>query len=433
MIYIMNKEDIVVVGTFIKNKTKFACFDNGSSIKVQIVNDLDSFDFTKFKKSIVGKIITIGTNLKDVVYDYNVTLVIWLNKREFEVHYDFRIKRFVDKICHSITFSSEEVDVFAQNRSFLDVVYESLQTKQLDFNNQNISTSFIIDKHKYTLAVYTSLMPPIDMTHNVSFSSFLTISSNEEIHTEEIITLFKLVKNVFAFLSCRGNINIKEAHLDESFTNDEVYRRPYGELYFSRGSKFHEFKGYSNNPMVKSNSIGKYMNNIFNGIVEKTIVCDYIPNDTDSLSSVFINTTSWFQSFFRTFASGHDEYFIEGMNVKIFKNNKKVRVSFGEMIDTLWIDSKEYTSQAIEENLYNSIFLNYDEYKRNFSRRIVKIRNDFCHGYVDFANSDYKYFILDLTNLQILLYGSIFKFIGVNQSDCCRALRQLFLNLDIDL
>ena len=428
----MKKKDFTVSGYFKRNKSKFACFDDGHLINAQIIEKPDSFDFINFKKNIIGKVLSISTNFKEVQYDYNVTFVRWLNKHEIEIYYNFRIKKYKNARCHSITFNSEEIDVFGQNKVFLNLMYDSIQTKELNLDEQNINIEFKFDHKKYHLSLYTSLKEPIEMTHNVSFSTFLNISSNEEIETNTVIKLFKLVRDVFSFLTFRKNININKAELKDKFDPLGAYTKPYGELYRSTGLKNHEYKSYPDNPMIKCNSIGKMLEKIFEAVSDKVIQCDYIPNDTDSAGSIFVNVTAWLQSFFRIYVSNNEKYDVKKINVLFLGGNKQKRVCFADMIETLLKESKDWVEEVIQESLDSYLFFgDKEEYKQNFITRIVNIRNDFCHGSVDYENKNYKFFLLDLLNLEILLYGSILKYIGVGNEECHQALRQLFLNLDI--
>lgn len=415
------KENTFVSGYFIKSKTSFACFDDGFKIQAQIVRQNKEYSFTKFKKSIIGKLLTLSTSLDDVLYDYKIQSIRWVDNNNLEIYYDYRIKRFKNKGCFSIIFSSKDIDVFGQNNDFLESVCDSLSTKKLDLTKHEFVTEFDFLGRKYSLEINNTLLVPAEMTWNVSFSTFVTISSNEQIDSNTIFELSKLIKKTISFLSYRNNVDFDSIDLFEKLNSSESSSSLYGELYLPSKTPNHMFGNYASNRMMKSNSVGSYISQIIEYIANGTISCVYIPNDTDSYNSVFINTTAWLQYFFRELAKKDSTYKVEGINVK--KNG--VKVSFGRMIDTLREYSKDYFEKIVSNKLYLlPFFYNIDEFKTNFRKRIVKMRNDFCHGSVNY--NDYKWFKLDLAILQIILYASILKYIGVDKENGDKALMQLF-------
>lgn len=418
------KENASVSGYFIKSKTRFVCFDDGFKIQVQIARQSKEYSFSKFKKSIIGKLLTLSTCQNNIFYDYKIRLVRWLDNRNLEIYYDYRIKRIKNKQCYSILFGSNDIDIFGQNNDFLNSVYESFATKKLDLTEHELSTEFEFLGKKYSLKINNNLLAPIEMSCNVSFSTFVVITSNEPIDANTIFELFKLLKKTISFLAYRKNINFDFVDLFERFESLEATNSLCGEFYFPSKIINHVFENYALNRMMKSNSVGSYMKQIIEEVGNNTISCDYIPNDTDSYNSIFINTTAWVQSFFREYAKKDANYKVSKINVKINGN----KVSFGKMIDTLKEYSKGYYNSAINSKLvFFSFFNDINGFMSHFTKRIVEIRNDLCHGSVNYEN--YKYFKLDLNILQIILYASILKFTGIDKEKCDKALMQLFEDL----
>lgn len=417
------KENASVSGYFIKSKTRFACFDDGFKIQAQIVRQNKEYSFQKFKKTIIGKLLTLSTSLDETFYDYKIRSIRWVDNNNLEIYYDYRIKKFKNKGCYSILFSSKDIDVFGQNNEFLKSVCDSFGTKKLDLTKHELATEFDFLGRKYFLEINNTLPVPAEMPYRVSFSTFVTVSSNEQIDSDSIFELFKLIKKTISFLAYRSNVDFDFIDLFEKLNSSESLSSVYGDLYLPLKTPNHIFENYVFNKMMKSDSVGSYMNLIIEHIANGTISCDYIPNDSDSYSSVFINTTAWLQCFFREFAKNNPIYKVEGINVK--ENGNKV--SFGNMIDTLVEYSKDYSENIISSKLsLFSFFNNIDEFKTGFTKRIVKMRNDFCHGSVNYGS--YKWFKVDLAILQIILYASILKYIGVDKENGDKALMQLFGN-----
>lgn len=416
-------ENMPIVGYFIKYKTHFVCLDDGYKIEVQIIHQSKEYDFPILKKSLIGKVLIMSTSLNEVFYDYKVVSVRWLNDQNIEIYYDFRIKRFKGKECYLIQFSSKDIDTFGQNDAFLKSVYKSLTTKKLDLTKHDLTTTFEFLGRNYSLEICSGCLAPTEMSYNVSFSTFITIGSNDPIDINTIFELFKLIKKMISFLTYRGNIDFNFVDLYEKNNSIGTSNFLYGELHFSSKKPKHIFGNYVCNRMIKSDSVGSYMTQVIEMIGNGTISCEYIPNDSDSYNCVFINTTAWFQSFFREYARKESEYKVTGINVE--KNGK--RITFKEMINILKDYSKEYSEKAITSKLnFFSFFNDINEFKIHFADRIVKVRNDFCHGSVNYKK--YKYFYLDLSILQITLYASILKFIGLDKENCNKALMQLFIS-----
>lgn len=417
----MNKNTFVV-GYFVKNKTRFTCFDDGCKIQVQIARQSKEYSFQKLMKSIIGKLLTMSTSSNEVFYDYNVVSARWLDNINFEIYYDFRIKRLKGRKCHFIQFGSKDIDVFGQNHDFLNSVIELFKAEKSSLTKHELAINFEFLGNNYSLKIYNGLLAPIEMSHNISFSTFITIGSRNSIDTSTVLELFKLIKKTISFLVYRKNINFDFVDLYEKYESEETLNSLYGELYYSAKMTNHIFGNYSSNQMIKSNSVGSYLKQIIEAIANGTISCDYIPNETDSYNSIFINTTAWLQSFFREYAKKDSKYKVLKTGVRIGKK----RVEFGTMIDTLKDYSKEYSEKTIASQLsYFSLFNDTHKFENDFTKQIVKIRNDLCHGSVNYEK--YKYVKLYLTILQVILYASILKFIGVDKEKADKALEQLFL------
>lgn len=427
-----------ITGHFKKYLCSFASYDDGQKLVVQIIKTHKNYTFRKFKDNIrKNPFITVQTSFKSSSYDYHIYDIRSLGD-EFELYYDYRIEHYSDRKCFSIDFYSKDIDVFGQNRAFLDSFMAGIKNCNFELEKTNYNRDLIILNKKYKFSLINSILTPMHMKHNVSFCSLIRISSEEEISIENIIKIYEWMLVFLQFCSFRKNVKFDYIDLlDNCQPELSDYELPFGELYVPYNSIDHEFKNYSNNPMIKVDSIIDVISPLFDFISQKKISGIYIPNDTDSFNSNFVNATSWLQNFFRIWALSNNQFVVKNINVedtmsKTKKGQNSV-VTFAKMIDFLFDYSRNYFLDAYDEAIgFFKFFNNMQEYQASFSTRIKEMRNDLCHGHVDYNSNYYRYARLDLKILNMVIYASILKYIGISKENCNKALNQLFNNKDLN-
>ncbi len=431
----VKKDELITYGFFSFADIQFFVRDNGEVIAVRAADENTNLPFGELREALENNTLTISTDFKWLIYVYGIRKVEFINKNEVRLTYTFRIKTYTKRHCTSIIFSSRDIDVFGQNDTFVEEICKSIEGDKVKLSSGDINADFAYRGKKYTLSVYNGLSGSKEIKHNISFSTFIKVRSIESIQPKEAFEIFKLIRSTISFLAYRANIDFDYISLA-----DEIERQnsaECGEMYIPSNVQDHLFKNYPSNPMIKSDSIKDKIANIIEAIDAGIICCTYVPCDSDSLTSEFISAAAWSQMFFRQFAEHNAEYVQSGRDFyyanKFGKNAKQKKVCFLDMLLDLNNGTGSIASSVIQAN-YESfgIFEDWNECVLNghiekSMRRIVDIRNDFCHGRVDFSKESYNFFLLDLANLKVILYGSILKYIGIDGDDAKKALSQLFI------
>lgn len=426
----MNKST-EIIGYFTQSYTKYVCYDDDRKIIVQTTEDISANDFMKLKKSLLNKQLTIKNESGDLSYDYMVERIMPLDNNSFEIYYKYRILRINNRDCHNIIFNSSDIDIFGQNRTLFNEIYQSITTKVFNIPSLSFSGSFNYRSKEYTIKIANNLPIPAEMKTRISLMTLLSIGSENPMDNNTIFDFFKIVRRFLSFLTYRKNIDFNFIELQ-----DQTGMLA-GELYVPQCKSNHVFNNYPDNQMIKNDAVGQNLSKLISAIANEVIHCDHIPNESDSDYSTFINTAAWLEDYFREFAKDtNDKYIIEDDTVKHAvrgqgaKYHKKV--TFQETIAALREDSEEYCSATIDQYL-SAYFISettLKNYKSGFTTRIKEIRNDFCHGKGKYSKEYFDFFEIDLKVFQIILYASILKHIGFDKESTEKALHQLFLCQD---
>ncbi|HRF70712.1 MAG TPA: hypothetical protein PKV66_04710, partial [Candidatus Pelethenecus sp.] len=350
--FTQNKE---VLGNFRKFGAKFSSYDDGKKLTVQINSKSYKYTFDKLKNYYLQKkIITVSSTLNIHMFDYHIVSFYYLNENSFEIYYDYRIEKFSGNKCYSIRINSKDIDVFSQNSSFLNNFISGLKNKNFDISKDDHEVSFEINHSKYKLSIFNSIFAPGFMECNVSFKSFLVVSSEKELDFLELIKLFNYIKTLIAFCTHRKNIDFDYVELFDKY-NPELadVELPFGEMYVPYFDHVHTFNNYNENPMIRIDSLVNIIGNLFDAIDKSVFDTIYIPNETDSFNSNFVNSTAWLQSFFRVWAAQNTRFKVKKINVEDTqiknKSGNNSIVSFQSMIDFLMDYCKDYMADAFDK------------------------------------------------------------------------------------
>lgn len=428
------KENAFVSGYFIKCKTSFACFDDGFKIQAQIVRQNKEYSFTKFKKSIIGKLLTLSTSLDDVLYDYKIQSIRWVDNNNLEIYYDYRIKRFKNKGCFSIIFSSKDIDVFGQNNDFLESVCDSLSTKKLDLTKHEFVTGFDFLGRKYSLEINNTLLVPAEMTWNVSFSTFVTISSNANVFINKGIVINdsycmflkgliyyenednngeeQIDKAIEWFVKAsNANLEMASFYLGKIYSNnDKYFDREKALYYFGKAGEL----ANSCKPLIESLSLGnnlskedrflKYIDNIIEAKVDVKTYPEIAEND---LKKDFGNYWNKLSDFTKNVLVTGITIFMTFKNIDSNSNsnsNSSIKLDYSPVIISI--------SRGLEKELRNVFFDKFKKYliKTNANPYDFRRLRDFTYidksGNYQFTDNN-KWFTLGKLKFMVNEYSRI--------------------------
>ena len=423
-------------GHFKKYGCNFTTYDDGKVLKIQKANKSSDFSFEKFKKYIKNNIkLTVNSSKGLVFVDYFCVSIEWINESEYQLYYSFRIERFKGRECYSITFNSPDIDVFGQHRDFVNDVCYGFDSGTVKTNHIKHVTNFKYNGKVYDIVIENSFFSPQYMKTNLHFSTFFEVSSDNALTNDEIIKIVKWIKTFISFCTNRKNVDIPYIELEDKKIGEE-YPLCYGELYIPVFSNQHIYADYNSNRMIKLNSISRYVGEFFSAITSGTISDLFISNETDSFNAKFVNTTARIQQLFRELIKNDSRFEIKDTNIYdksvLGKRGKPTKVTLNFMISYLENYSElDYDELFQEELCYPSFFSIFDEYKEHHIDKIVKFRNDLCHGKQDEKREKQIYYQICLKTLNCIIYGSIMKLIGVDSKDRTRALEQLINGTDL--
>ena len=424
-----------VTGYFKKYRASFSIYDDGEKITAQIIKKSKYYTIQKLRKYYENNLLEVYSSLGEIFYDYHVKYIWYETENIITIYYDYRIEKYPERECHKIIFESKDINVFGQNREFLNGLYEGIDNNNIDFKKFEFEKNVIIRDKDYKLVIKNSIDSPFALDYIPSFSTRFSLECIEAITELEIINIIKYVKVFISFCAKRKNIYLKRIELI-SKNDDEIGEAfPYGNVYVYNNQQEHQFGKFVDNQMIKVDSIFDKIDKCFEMIDKNYLTMDFIPNETDSLISQYVNITAWIQSFFRTYAKTNSDYIVKNIDIlyanKLTKKGNNQKVSLNDIISIIIGYTKEILNEDYIKKCRGILnYFSYYDWINDFSKRITTIRNDICHGHIEKNVSDYKFFVLDLKMVSVYLYAAILKFMEVSEENIKKGINQLFNRQD---